>query len=208
MSHSDKLPKSKLTKADVTAHKIERLYEGYFHVDKYTLSIRRHDGSVMGPFTREIFERGSAVVCLPYDPIRDEVVLIEQFRPGPFAAGETDCWCLEAVAGIIGSDETPEDVAIRESLEEANCQITKLVPAGRFSPSGGACTEFISSFIGICDTSNIGGICGIAEESEDIKVYVVPFSDALNAALEGEISNLAAVHLLQWLALKKGSLDL
>ncbi len=33
-----------------------------------------------GEVKREIFERGHAAVLLPYDPQRDEVVLVEQLR--------------------------------------------------------------------------------------------------------------------------------
>ncbi|VED33490.1 ADP-ribose pyrophosphatase [Escherichia coli] len=67
---------------------------------------------------REIFERGHAAVLLPFDPVRDEVVLIEQIRIAAYDTSETP-WLLEMVAGMIEEGESVEDVARREAIEEA-----------------------------------------------------------------------------------------
>ncbi|MEQ8695449.1 MAG: NUDIX domain-containing protein, partial [Bauldia litoralis] len=95
-------------------------YKGRFQIDRYRLRYHRFDGAWSEPVLREVFERGHAAAVLPYDPVRDEVVLIEQFRPGPLAAGEASPWLIEIVAGIIDPGETPEEVVRREADEEAN----------------------------------------------------------------------------------------
>ncbi|WP_420547455.1 NUDIX domain-containing protein [Curvivirga sp.] len=196
------------TRKDVTLHKKETLFKEYFQVDRYTFSHKSFDGQDVGPFTREIFERGHAAVCLPYDPVRNEIILIEQFRPGPFAAEDENCWCIETVAGIIDEGETGQDVAIRESIEEAGCKITKLFKTGLFYPTGGGSSETMECFVGICSTENAGGIHGVEHEAENIRAFAVDFDHALQAALDGKFSNLALVATIQWLALKKSSLDL
>jgi len=58
------------------------IFQGYFRIEKYSLQHEQYAGDWTQTFQREIFERGSAVAVLPYDPIRDRVVLIEQFRAG------------------------------------------------------------------------------------------------------------------------------
>ena len=93
-------------------------YDGYFRVDVYRVRDRRYDGSWSRALAREVFERGHAAAVLPYDPARDEVVLIEQFRIGAIEA-QGGPWQLEIVAGIIEGEESPEDVVRREALESA-----------------------------------------------------------------------------------------
>lgn len=210
MTQSNSPLKSKLdasfNKNDVILHKEELLHDEYFQIKRVTLSHPTYSGKTIGPFTREIFERGHAVICLPYDPVRDEVVLIEQFRPGPFVHGNDRCWLIESVAGIIEDGETAEEVAIRETLEEAGCEITKLYDAGFYYPTSGASTESMKCFVGLCDTSDVGGLHGLEEESEDIRAFSYPFEAALDACQAGEFQNMSLVVMLQWLALNKSKL--
>lgn len=210
MSQSENSSKSKLSasfnRTDVTLHNEELLHDEYFQIKRVTLSHPSYTGETIGPFTREIFERGHAVICLPYDPNRDEVVLIEQFRPGPFVHGNDKCWLIESVAGIIEAGETAEDVAIRETQEEAGCEITQLFDAGFYYPTSGASTESMQCFVGLCDTSNVGGVHGLEEESEDIRAFSYPFKEALAACQAGKFQNMSLVVMLQWLALNKSKL--
>jgi len=92
--------------------------------------------------TREIFERGHAVSVVLYDPDLDNLVFIEQFRPGALAAksspwfdADFSPWLVETVAGIIGEGETPEQVARREAVEEADCKILELEPVCHYLAS-------------------------------------------------------------------------
>ena len=86
----------------MSKHKIDildkaRVYEGYFRVDRYRLRHGLHEGGMGNEIVREVFERGHAVGILPFDPDRDEVVMIEQFRIGAYAAG-VEPWLTEIVA--------------------------------------------------------------------------------------------------------------
>lgn len=175
-------------------------FKGYFQVDRYRLRHRKFDGGWTEEMTREVFERGHAAAVLLYDPERDAVVLIEQFRPGAYAAG-LDPWLIEVVAGIIEEGETPEEVVRREAVEEAGCTVTALHPIGCFIASPGASSETVVVFCGRCDSRGAGGIHGLDHEHEDIRVLALGRQEALERLAAGGIANLPAVVALQWLAL-------
>ncbi|RED51000.1 NUDIX domain-containing protein [Aestuariispira insulae] len=197
---------TRFTRGDVELIARETRFKGYFQVDEYTLRHRKYDGSFSDPIKREIFERGHAVVCLPYDPVRDEVVLIEQFRPGAYASGREDCWLVETIAGIIEKGESPEDVAKREAFEEAGCEISDLVEAGNFMPSAGGCSEENVLFIARCDARTISGHHGLDDEGEDIRAFTLAFDQALEAAIQGKLVNMSLVTALFWLSFKRQDL--
>ena len=134
----------------------EVVYDGYFRLDRYRLRHRQFAGGIGPVLTREILERGQVAAVLPVDPARDRVVLIEQFRPGAWAAGR-DPWLLECVAGVIEPGETPEELARREALEEAGCVIADLLPIATFLTSPGATTETVRLFCGRVDSEGVGG---------------------------------------------------
>lgn len=188
-------------------HIIEKstLFRGYFRVDLYRFKHRLFAGGWSGEVRREVFERGHAVVVLPYDPERDGVVMIEQFRIGAAAAG-LPMWQLEVVAGIIDQDETPESVARREAQEEANCDILDLVPVYHYLASPGGTSESVRLYCGRVDSRGLGGIHGLADEHEDIRVEVVSFSEAMARLESGRIGNASTIIALQWLALNREGL--
>ena len=177
-------------------------FEGFFRIERYRLRHRLFSGDWSHPLVRELFERGHAAAVLPYDPIRDEVVLIEQFRVGALNAPGGP-WLMEIVAGIIEADETTEDVVKRESIEEANCIITDLIPLYNFLVSPGGTTESVALFCGRVDTTHAGGVHGASEEGEDIKVLVVAVDTALALLQAGKINSVSAIIALQWLALNR-----
>lgn len=181
------------------------VYQGYFRVDRYLLRHRRFDGEWSGAMVREVFERGHAAAVLPYDPARDLVVLIEQFRTGAYAAG-LGPWLVEVVAGIIEPGECAEDVVRREAREEAGCEILALERIGRVMPSPGGCSEVLDLFCGRVEAAAIGGLHGMAEEHEDIRAFALPLPEALDRLGGDEIFNANAVMTLQWLALNHARL--
>jgi ADP-ribose pyrophosphatase len=91
----------------------KNLFKGYFRIDRYKICYQKFNGEWTDPVNREVFERGNAVAVLPYDPIRNEVVLIEQFRIGAIGDSTASPWLFEIVAGIIEPDESLEAVALR-----------------------------------------------------------------------------------------------
>ena len=190
-------------RVDLIAHTTP--YRGYFRVDAYRLRHRRFDGGWTGEMRREVFERGHAAAVLPYDPVRDAVVLVEQFRAGAYAAGR-DPWLVEVVAGIIEPGESPADVVRREAVEEAGCTITDLEPAGTVLLSPGGCSETLFMFCGRVDSDGVGGLHGLDHEHEDIRASVVPADEALAWLAEGKIASAPAVMILQWLALNRARL--
>ena len=144
------------------------VYDGHFRLDRYRLRHRQFAGGLGPVLTREVLERGMVAAVLPVDPGRDRVVLIEQFRPGAWAAGRSP-WLLECVAGVIEPGETPEELARREALEEAGCVITDLVPIATFLTSPGATTETVHLFCGRVASDGVGGLHGLGTEGEDIR---------------------------------------
>lgn len=176
------------------------VFQGFFRVDRVILRHHLFDGGWSRPIVREIFERGRSVAVLPYDPRRDEVVLIEQFRAPAHLAGR-EPWLVEAIAGMVEPGETPEEVARREALEEAGCVLTgPLFPAGGYFTSPGAATEWVDLFVSGCDASGLGGIHGLEAEGEDIKVLILPFARAMDELARGGIQVGPALITLYWLA--------
>ncbi len=188
--------------ADVEILEKTICFEGFFRIEKYRLRHRLFNGSWSRPLSRELFERGHAAAVLPYDPIRDAVILIEQFRVGALTAPGGP-WLLEIVAGMIESGETAQDVVKRESIEEADCIITDLLPVCDFLVSPGGTSERIALFCGRADATQADGIHGAPEENEDIKVHVVPLDTAFTFLQSGRINSASAIIALQWLALNR-----
>ncbi len=187
-------------------NKQSTLFRKYFQLDEYHLSHELFQGGYSEVFTREVFERGSVVALLPYDPKRRKLVLIEQFRVGAIHRGESP-WLIECIAGIVEEGEVEDQVAIRESREEAGCEIELLHRIGRYYVSPGGSTEECTLYCGIVDSSGIGGVHGLAEENEDIRVEVVDADTAYAWLAEGKIKSSATIIALQWLQLNEDKLS-
>jgi len=180
-------------------------YKGFFEIVHYRFRHRLFAGGWSGEIEREVFERGHAAAVLPYDPAADAVVLIEQFRIGALVAG-LEPWQIEIVAGIIEDGELPEDVARRESQEEAGVAIGTLLPIYRYMVSPGGASESVQVYCGRVDSRGLGGIHGLPEENEDIRVEVHSFERAMAALDAGKITNAVTIIALQWLALNRARL--
>lgn len=191
-----------MTYTDVEILEKEICFEGFFRLERYYLRHRLFNGEWSRPIVRELFERGHAAAVLPYDPIRDEVVLIEQFRAGALTA-PSGPWLFEVVAGMIETAETAEAVVKRESIEEAACIITDLIPLYNFLVSPGGTTEQVALFCGRADTTYAGGVHGEIEEDEDIKVHALKLDMALTWLNSGKLNSASVIIALQWLALNR-----
>ncbi len=196
--------KARFSHDDVTVHKIDTVYQGFFKVQKYEFDHALFAGGRSERVAREILERGDAVAVLPYDPNTDEVLLIEQIRIGAHGNSKSP-WLLETIAGMCDGSTDFEDVAKREAMEEAGIKLDKLHRMLSYYSSPGGTTERLHLFAAMADLSNAGGVHGLASEHEDIRVHVLPLSDALMRLNSGEIDNAATVICLQWLALNKAT---
>jgi len=187
-------------KNDVEIIARETLYSGFFSLDMYRFRHRLFNGEMSGEVRREIFERGHAAVLLPFDPVRDEVVLVEQIRIAAFDTSESP-WLMEMVAGMIEEGESPEDVARREAVEEAGLDVKRVKHMLSYLASPGGTSERLTILVGEVDASTAQGIHGLADEHEDIRVHVVSREQAYQWVEEGKIDNAASVIALQWLQL-------
>ena len=184
-----------------------RPYVDYFAVEEHDLRFPRFDGTMSDPVHRATFVDGDAVIVLPYDPVRDRVLLVEQFRMGPFVRGDRRPWLLEAVAGRVDGAEPPRDAALRELAEETGLTAARLVDVAHFYPSSGAVTAFFYNFVALVDLPDgVAGVHGVENEAEDIRGHVVSFDKAMALVASGEAASGPLVTLLFWLENRRGDL--
>lgn len=183
----------------------DTLYRGFFSLLGIHCRHTLFKGGWSEIFHRELFQRGDCVAVIPYDPARDEVVLIEQFRVGALRPDENP-WLIEIVAGAIEEGEEADEVARRETREEAGCAILELRRIQEFYTSPGGSSEKITLFLAIVDCANVGGVHGLEEEHEDILVRAVPFAEAMALVEQGAVVSAIPLVGLQWLALHREGL--
>ena len=192
---------------DVVVAAQRQPYAKFFALEEYDVAWRRFDGGIGEPVTRAAFISGDAVTVLPYDPTRDLVLVVEQFRAGPLARGDSQCWQIEAVAGRVDPGETPEAAARREAVEEAGLALQGLIPVARYYPSPGAVSEYLYSFVALVDLpEGVAGVFGMEEEAEDIRTHVVPFERLMALVASGEIENAPLILTALWLERERGRL--
>lgn len=181
-------------------------YQGFFSLKIVTLRHTLYKGGWSAPLTREVFQRGNCVAVLLYDPQRDALVIIEQFRPGALQLEDERVWLMEIVAGAIEPGETPESVAYREAVEESGCEILEMIKINEFFTSPGGTSELLHLFCGRIDSTHIGGLHGLDEEDEDISVRVLSFDEVYALLEAGKIISAIPIIAIQWLALHRDEL--
>jgi len=184
---------------DVEIFGAETGFARHLGVDIVRFRHRLFAGGWSGERVFDIVRRGAAAAILLYDPERDSVVLIEQFRLAALYAGRSP-WQIEAVAGLLDTDETAEEVARREAREEANLDpLGPLVPIQTMMPATGSLDEAVFLFCGRVDSRNAGGIHGLAAEDEDIRVLVKTVAEIETMLDEGQIDSAHTLICLYWL---------
>ncbi|OOF86405.1 ADP-ribose diphosphatase [Rodentibacter ratti] len=185
------------------------VYGGFFTLKKVQFKHKLFAGGESGVVTRELLIKGAAAAVIAYDPKKDAVVLVEQVRIGAAYHPEPNRspWLLELIAGMVEKGERPEDVALRESEEEAGVSVTNLTHCLSVWDSPGGVVERIHLFAGKVDSTKAKGIHGLACENEDIRVHVVKREQAYHWMCEGKIDNSIAVMGLQWLQLNYAQLQ-
>ena len=188
----------------------DRVFDGYLKINRWRLRHRLFAGGWSDVMTREYLERGHAVAVLPYDPLRDEVVLIEQFRIGAAASASSpnwpsppSPWLIEVVAGLVEDGEDPRDVAGREALEESGRQLLDLIPITTYLVSPGCSSETIGLFLGRVDSEGAGGIHGLDHEHEDIRVFALSAEEAFALVADGKVTNGPSLITLMWLQINR-----
>ena len=181
------------------------VYKGFFEFKHFDLRYKRFDGTMSNIVKREIFFAKKAIVVLPYDPQKDEIVLVEQMRFGAALSGDKD-YVMEAPAGVIDGDDTPEKTAHRELAEETGMTAKEIFHLYDYLPSPGVMTEHVWMFMAIVDASTAAKYAGLASENEDIKIHVVKYDEAIRMLNNNEIRNANTILALQYLMLNRGKL--
>ena len=182
----------------------EEKYKGFTSLNELHLKHRLFSGGWSGSIRRELVLRRAAAGLLPYDPERDSVVMIEQFRVGAME-NKNGPWVLELVAGLLEEGENTQDLIRREAQEEAGLQVNELHDICEYYVSPGTTNEKLTLFCCTVDSSKAGGIHGLPEEGEDIRVRVLSFDEAMEGIRSGLINNAASIIALQWLAMNRGT---
>lgn len=176
-------------------------HAGFFNMDLVRLRGPRFDGSLGPAIDREVFVGVDAALVLPYDPVSDQVAVVEQLRLGPHLRGDPRPWTLEPVAGLVDAGETPEQAARRETAEETGLALSRLlqIPGGYASP--GYSTDHFHCFLGLTDIpEGEAWHSGKPDENEDIRVHRLGFETAIGMTESGEISVVPLIAMLYWLA--------
>ena len=203
--HPAKLKEINLTHVSSKTKRI--VYRGFFSVEEHELTYQKFNKNQSDVVKRSALVSSDAVIVLPYDPFNDRVLLIEQFRTGPYVKGDNNPWVLEPIAGIVDKGESPETAGLREAQEEAHLKIDKLKLVARSYPSPGISTEFFHQYIGIVslpESTNL--VSGLESESEDIRSHIFSFKELSKMILVGEINVGPAILLGLWLSKNRKNL--
>lgn len=168
----------------------QRTYSDFYAVDDYKLRHEKFDGSMSDILDRAVLVAADAALVLPYDPVRDRVLLVEQIRLGPIGRNDQARWQLEPIAGRIDPGETPAEAARREALEEASIELSALEKIAEVYPSPGTSTEFYYLFLGLADLpDNATGSGGLEAEHEDIRSHLLPFDGLMDKVARFDVAN-------------------
>ncbi|MGY0218457.1 NUDIX domain-containing protein [Endozoicomonadaceae bacterium StTr2] len=192
---------TEFSQQDINIENIDTPFSGHVRLNCYQLRHRLYEGGWSASINREVMVRQPAVGVLLFDPEKQQVVMVEQFRPGAMAADDPSPWLLEVVAGLVEPGESVEDVARREAIEESGCQVSKLIPITEYYLSPGASNEKITLFCGLTDAAGASKQAGLETEHEDIRVHTFSVEQAFELMQQGKINNATTLIAMQWLQL-------
>lgn len=194
-------PGCEFGQTDVELRSYDRCHNGFYALDEMELRHKRFDGGLTQVLNREILVSIDATILLPFDPVHDRVLLLEQFRPGPFLHNDPRPWILEPVAGRIDAGETAEQAAHREAEEEAGLTLKSLEWISTTYPSPGLTNECYHCYLGLCDLPETGGNRGgVADEGEDILTHVMSYHTLMELVDQGAIRAGPLLICALWLA--------
>ena len=175
----------------------KNIHNGFFKMNEITLKYKKHNGSWSNEIKRELFGGAQVSAVLPYDPIKEEIILLKQFRPGTISKNYNN-YLDEVVAGIIDPGEDAETAAKRECLEETGCIVKKLIPIQGYFPAPGSSESFYNLFLGEVETFKGERIMGLENENEDIMVKSYKIDEVKEKLQKGNIFNGLTLIALQW----------
>jgi len=186
---------------DVQVRKKTRLFDDKFKVDEIIVAYENADGSISRDYRRLIFERGDSAAVFIFNADKNCIVLVDQFKAPTLGKGSAGGWLTETVAGIIEQDETPEDAAIREAMEETGYQIRNLTLISKFFSSPGGTSEYV--YLYYCEVHNAdktgkGG--GREDEGENIEVKEVPVAELFAGIKSNRFEDPKIIIGAYWLA--------
>ncbi|MFG1431048.1 NUDIX hydrolase [Xanthobacter sp. V2C-8] len=192
--------------ADVVVEGPAPLGAGYRPYERYEASLADGENTRVRQ-TRDILRGGRVVGVIAYDPRRDLVVLVRQFRmPAYLALGRARSELVEIVAGGVDAGEPPEAAARRECAEETGLAPGRVVELMSFLPTPGITDEYATLFLAEVDAGALPARAGLAEEQEIIRPLALPVEEALAMLAAGRCANGYLIIALQWLALNRGRL--
>lgn len=194
--------------SDVEKIDISRPFAGFFALREDRLRFPTFEDGMSAEVTRLSLEAADAVTVLPYDRNRDRVLVLRQFRHGPFVRDDPNPWTFEPVAGRIDPGETAEATALRELHEEAGIDGADLLRMAGYYPSPGPLSEHVTSFLGLVDLPEDldGRIRGLEDEAEDIMLHLVSFDELMSMISSGAANTGTLVLSALWLARERDRL--
>lgn len=145
---------------------------------------------------RQLDDHGSAACVLPYDPERRTALLARLPRVGPLFMGQ-DPRLVEAAAGMFGPDESGQDCARREAMEELGVRLTTLEPVACVWSAPGVSTETIDLYLAEyrqADRIAEGG--GVEGEHEAIEIVETGLTDLWGQAAGGAVTDMKTLLLI------------
>jgi nudix-type nucleoside diphosphatase (YffH/AdpP family) len=165
------------------------IHEGWARFSVATIAL--DDGQTI---RREIEDHGRSVAVLPYDPARRVVMLVRQMR-APMLAASGELLSLEAPAGLL-DEETPEEGARREALEECGLRLADLEHVVSAWSMPGVSTERMDMYLApfrIEDRIAPGG--GVAHEHEQIECVEMACAELANLIERGGLQDMKTLTL-------------
>lgn len=204
---TDGLNLSDMQRSDVIEAAQRMPYSNFFAIEEFDIKTRRFDGSFGPQVERAVLVATDAVLVLPYDPVRDRVLIVEQVRIGAWGRGDLCPWQLEPIAGRIDGGESPEQAARREALEETGLTLQSLKLIGQAYPTPGTSTEYYFMYVAIMDLpDDVTGVHGLHSEAENIRSHLVDFAQLDKYAEALQLSNLALLNMTHWLGRNREAL--
>jgi len=190
----------KIKKINLKFKNINKVFNGFNKVKRYKFQHKLFDSSWSNIISREILITKNAVAILPYDKVKNKVILIKQFRLGAILSNYNP-FQIEIIAGLVEkSDKDLKSAVIREAKEEAGIEVKykKIQSIRDVLNSSGSTNESTSIFFCECTFKKLKKIRGNFNEDENIKVLELSPRKALELLFKKKIHSVNTIIALEW----------